>query len=148
MTDSELYKNLPDKLNQLLAFFNNTSDCIIICDCDFIINYVNPAYTKLTGFKAKEVLGKNYQDSNPNVVDKILDKKNWAKILKGKTISISIACNKKNGEEYFLEKSIIPVHFKTNTGNITHLIFIGKNITQQTKTLNTLTKNEKTLEDA
>lgn len=148
MTDNELYKNLPNKLSQLLAFFNSTSDSIIICDKDFTISYVNPVFEKLTGYKAKNVLGKSYKmidaDTNYDASNKSL----WVALTKGKTYQLTSHNKKQNGEYYWIENNIMPVTNENERGNITHLIFIGKNITEQTKTLNTLTKSERALEEA
>ncbi|MBW6482516.1 MAG: PAS domain S-box protein [Vicingaceae bacterium] len=148
LNNQKLYTSLPEKINQLLSFFDASSDSVMICDINLCVNYVNTSFTKLTGYKIKEVLGKNYQDFNPDSAAKILNKKNWDKILKGKTISISCTSNKKNGSEYFLEKSIIPVHSKKNTGTITHLIFSEKDSTRHDDTINKLIKSERALAEA
>ncbi len=148
MTNNELYKNLPNKLNQLLAFFNSTSDSIIICDNDFTISYVNPVFEKLTGYKAKNVLGKNYKMIDTDTKYEASNKQLWVALNKGKTYPLTSHNKKQNGEYYWIENNIMPVTDENERSNITHLIFIGKNITQQTKTLNTLTKSERALEEA
>ena len=148
MSNNSLYKNLPEKITQLLGFFDASSDLVMICDINLCVNYVNPTYTILTGCKANEVLGKNFQDLNSDAATKILNKKNWAKILKGKAITITCNNNNKNGEECFLEKSIIPVHSKKNTGTITHLIFSGKDSTEHLKTINNILQYKKNLVEA
>lgn len=148
LDNQKLHINLPEKITQLLDFFDASSDLVMICDINLCINYVNPTYTKLTGYKANEVLGKNFQDLNSDAATKILNKKNWAKILKGKTIAITCNNNNKNGEGCFLEKSIIPVHSKKNTGTVTHLIFSGKDSTERLKTINNILQNKKNLVDA
>lgn len=147
MNNLKLYTNLPEKIIQLLNFFDASSDVVMICDCNLCINYVNPSFTKLTGYKTKEVLGKNYKDFNTDAAAKILDEKNWAKFLKEKTITISCVSNKKNGEEYFLEKSIIPVHAK-NDGMITHLIFSGKDSSEHIYAINRILQSKTALAEA
>ncbi|MBI2279121.1 MAG: PAS domain S-box protein [Bacteroidetes bacterium] len=148
MPNNKLYKNLPNKLNQLLAFFNSTSDSIIICNNDFTISYVNPVFERLTGYKAKNVLGKSYKMIDADTKYETSNKPLWVALNKGKTYQLTSHNKKQNGEYYWIENNIMPVTDENERGNITHLIFIGKNITEQTKTLNTLTKSERALEEA
>ncbi|OFY93887.1 MAG: hypothetical protein A3K10_10410 [Bacteroidetes bacterium RIFCSPLOWO2_12_FULL_31_6] len=148
LNNQKLHINLPEKIIQLLDFFNASSDVVVICDVNLCIHYVNPTYTKLTGYKANEVLGKNYMDWNNDAATKILNKKNWTKIINGKTITITCNNTRKNGKEYFLEKSIIPVHSKKNTGTVTHLIFSGRDTTEQLKTINSIIQSKKNIVEA
>ena len=148
MNNKPLYQNLPKKLTNLLYFFDVSSDVILICDNNLIINYVNLAYTKLTGFKPKEVYGKDYQDFNFDTVSQVLRKKNWDRLIKIKSLTISCKGVRKNGEEYYLDKSIIPITSAKNKNKFTHLIFSGKDTTKEIKSLNNLLKSKRNLLEA
>lgn len=139
---------LPEKIKQLLNFFEASSEVILICDMGLIIQYVNHSFTKKTGYKLKEIVGVSYKEYNPDGTKMLLNKKNWDKLLNGK--NIKIICNnvKKNGENYFLEKSVIPVHSKNNTGEVTHLIFSGKDNTEQINAINKILVSKKALNEA
>ena len=74
----------------------------------FII-YVNPAFEKMTGWKKEEVLGKNpriLQGSNTDfgIFRDMRDKLKKGEIWSGRTINY-----KKDGSEFFMEWSIVPI---------------------------------------
>lgn len=145
LSNNPLYKNLPKKITQLLNYFNASSDIIVICDVDLMVHYVSTNYTKLTGYKTKEVLGKSYQVCNGGAITKILNKKAWGKLHQNKSFQMNCYNTKKSGEHYQIEQTIIPVSDENNKATITHLIFVGKDTTKQVNTINKLTKSEKAL---
>ena len=53
-------KNFDNDLLRILALaVEQTADHVMITDKKGVIQYVNPAFEKTTGYKKKEVLGKN-----------------------------------------------------------------------------------------
>ncbi|MFX0203554.1 MAG: PAS domain S-box protein, partial [Candidatus Hodarchaeota archaeon] len=73
-------------LNQSKVITDNIKEALILFDMDGSVSFVNPAYEKLTGYKAKELLGKNGIEIAKRTVikhevEKILD--NFGKALKG-----------------------------------------------------------------
>ena len=148
LSNHPLYKNLPKKITQLLNYFNASLDIIVICDVDLIVHYANTNFTKLTGYKTNEVLGKSYQVCGGDAITKILNKKIWEKLHQDKPFQMNCYNPKKSGEHYQIEQSVIPVTEENNKAIVTHLIFVGKDTTKQVNTLNRLIKSEKDLGEA
>ena len=47
----------------LLGAIDEASDAVVIADSDGTIQYVNPAFTRMTGYNAEEVIGRNSSQS-------------------------------------------------------------------------------------
>ena len=100
---------------------------IIITDIDGNIEFVNPAFTKLTGYTFAEALGKN-----PNILKSDRNTPEtytqlWQTISQGKVWEGEFFNKKKNGEE-FTEHAIISPIFN-EYGKITHYMAIKEDIT-------------------
>ncbi|CAG0990355.1 partial Nitrogen fixation regulatory protein, partial [Anaerolineae bacterium] len=101
---------------------------IVITDREGNIVFVNAAFTKLTGYTARESLGKNpralvYSGKQ----DKLFYKNLWNTILAGEVWRGEIVNRKKNGELYHEEMSITPVRLAW--GKVTHFVAIKVDIT-------------------
>lgn len=105
---------------------------IIIVDAkhsDMPIIYVNPAFEKITGYLAEEVIGKNgrflqYNQTNQEELEKL----RFA-IHHGKDCSVVLRNSRKNGSLFWNELSISPIY--DNQGNLTHYIGIQTDITDR-----------------
>ena len=103
---------------------------ILIVDAqqnDMPVVYANRGFTKITGYEASEVIGKNPRflrgpetDSKASnmIKDCILNKKNG---------TVNILNYKKDGSVYWNHFSITP--FTDNSGNVTHWIGIQRDVT-------------------
>jgi diguanylate cyclase (GGDEF)-like protein/PAS domain S-box-containing protein len=117
------------KMRKLSGAIEQIADSVMITDCEGIIEYINPAFEKMTGYTAQEVLG-----CTPNILktDKQSNafyKRMWHTILRGDVFSDVIINRKKNGDLYYEEKTITPQH--DSSGKITHFISTGKDITDR-----------------
>ncbi len=108
------------------------ANSIIITNRDGIIEWVNPAYNTLTGFTAKEVIGKNLRKLEESVKqDPALTKIQWDTILAGKVWHGELINRRKDGSLFTEEKTITPL---INTdGNISHFISIIQDVTERKK---------------
>ncbi len=113
---------------------------IVITDVDGIIEYVNPKFCSLTGYKKEEVIGKN-----PNILksgDRPVEhfKDLWKTILAGKEWRGDMHNKKKNGDLYWEFASISPIMNDNN--KITHFIAIKEDITERRLMENKLKESE------
>ena len=127
----DLNNNSHETTRLLEATVVNAHDSIIITNADLEngpkIIYVNKSFTKLTGYKQDEVIGKTPHmlqghDTDRNTLDRLK-----SSLQKGKPFKGELKNYTKNGEPYWLDISIMPIH--DNDGKLTHFTAIERNIT-------------------
>ena len=130
-------KEEEQRLKLLETVITQTKDAVIITESEKShrtvpkIVFVNPAFTTMTGYKSSEVIGKT-----PTVfmgrksVENQLS--NLSKALKGKEeFKFETLNHTKNGEEYWVNFSMIPITNKE--GEHSHWISIQRDITEEKK---------------
>lgn len=156
MQDVTKQKQEEQRLRLLETVVTQTKDAVVITDKDLIdhrlpkVLFVNPAFTKMTGFKPKDVLDKPlsvFEKSNIPVIELeklITNFKNF------KESYLETICLKKNGEEFWISLTMLPVTNKD--GEFTHWISIQRDITdeknqerEKEQLIRELTKNNRDL---
>jgi PAS domain S-box-containing protein len=100
---------------------------IVVADVNGIIEYTNPAFTRITGYSKEEALGKNPRILNSGKTPEETFQNLWQTISSGNTWTGELINKKKNGELYYEEAIITPV--KNGNELITHYIAIKSDIT-------------------
>jgi two-component system cell cycle sensor histidine kinase/response regulator CckA len=77
------------------------NDFVIITDAEALIVYVNPSFEKHTGYKLKNIKGKNISIIKSNLHNNTFYKKLWADINKGRPVS-KVFINKKRVVNYIM----------------------------------------------
>lgn len=120
-----------ETLRKLSLVVKQTIDSVFITDPDGRIEYVNPAFEKLTGYRHQEAIGQTpallYSDYN----DPQLYKNVWQILKAGKTFRGTMVARPKNAELFHEEKVITPL--TNEQGHITHYVSIGRDITERIK---------------
>ncbi len=123
-------RQLADKKAKLLSgAIEQISEAIMITDSDGNIEYVNNAFEKMTLYTSGEVIGRNPNLLNCGKQTKSFYQRLWQTILDGGVFSDIIINSKKDGQLYYEEKTITPQ--KDRSGNITHFIATGKDVTER-----------------
>ena len=117
-----------EKLNKLSRAVEQSPSVILITDRNGAIEYVNPQFTKVTGYNGEEVLGKNPSMLQSGNVDSAYYKDMWKTINAGDDWRGEFYNRRKSGELYWEQASISPV--RDAQGQITHFIGIKEDITQ------------------
>ncbi len=104
------------------------ADGIVITDQGGNIQWVNPAYTRMTGYRLDEVVGENLRVLKSGKQDQSFYKQLWDTILTGKSWYGELINKRKDGSLYPEEQSITPVLDKN--GEIAHFIAIKRDITK------------------
>ncbi len=121
-------KAVEERLRLQTTALQVAANGIVITDRDGNIVFVNAAYTNLTGYTAREALGKNARALvYSGKQNKLFYKNLWNTILAGEVWRGEIVNRKKNGELYHEEMSITPVRLAR--GKITHFVAIKVDIT-------------------
>ena len=130
-------KEEEQRLKLLETVITQTKDAVIITESEKSdktipkIVFVNPAFTEMTGYKSGDVIGKTPivfmgRKSVKN------DISNLSKALKGREeFKFETLNQKKNGEEYWVNFSMIPI--TNQEGNHSHWISIQRDITEEKK---------------
>lgn len=87
----------------------------MITDVDGNIEYVNPAFEKITGYSNEEVIGKNPKILQSKQTPKSIYKELWTTIKKGENWRGEWLNRKKSGEVYWEDISITPIRNKQST---------------------------------
>lgn len=122
-------KQTEDILSQYSHAVEQSPSSIIITNNVGKIEYVNPKFTRLTGYSLEEVKGKN-----PRILKSGYTKPEeyailWKTITSGKEWRGEFHNKKKNGELYWEQASISPI--KNIEGKITHFLAVKEDITKR-----------------
>jgi len=114
---------------KLLAAIHQTDEIIVITDVEAKIQYVNPAFEKITGYNSKEVVGKNPSILQGNQANSAFYDEMWTRLSSGKTWAGQLVNKKKDGSFYTEEASISPI-FDAN-GTIINYVGVKRDITEK-----------------
>ncbi|MBI4411428.1 MAG: PAS domain S-box protein [Deltaproteobacteria bacterium] len=131
--------------NKFYRAVEQSANIVIITDLTGVIEYVNPRFSEVTGYDAKEVLGKNPRLLKSGETPLEQYKKIWETILSGKEWRGLFHNKRKNGKFYWAQTTISPI--KDNKGRITHFLAIQEDITRRRETEEVLRKSEKKYRD-
>jgi len=118
-----------DQIHKLSVSVEQSPTSVMITDVDGIIEYVNPTFTKVTGYTIEELQGKTPSVLKSGRHDRIFYEKMWRKLRVGKTWRGEFINKKKNGELIWELASISPL--KNDTGKITHFVEVKEDITDR-----------------
>lgn len=135
MQDVTKQKQEEQRLRLLETVVTQTKDAVIITDKDIQHNempkilFVNPSYTKITGFKPKDVVGKSLNLFNENTTE-LAENRNLIQNIKNfDEFTLETISYTKNGHEFWINLTMIPVTNKE--GEFTHWICIMRDITEE-----------------
>ncbi|MBX3086475.1 MAG: PAS domain S-box protein [Anaerolineae bacterium] len=112
------------------AALEAADNAIMITDRKGLIEWSNPAYTRLTGYTPEEIYGKNPRESvKSGKHDSAFYRTMWNTMLSGKIWRGQVINRRKDGSIYTEEQTITPV--KDETGSITHFVAIKQDITER-----------------
>jgi two-component system cell cycle sensor histidine kinase/response regulator CckA len=129
LIDVTARKQAEEALHLRGAALESAANAIVITDREGFINWVNPAFTRLTGYSEEEVLGRNPRFLRSDHQDEAFYQELWDTILAGKVWHGEMTNRRKDGKEYIEDHTITPVC--DEQGNITHFISIRRDITEE-----------------
>lgn len=106
---------------------DSAANAIAIVNTEGNITWANPAFSDLTGYKLKEVLGENPRILKSGRSSKEFYQDLWKTITAGGIWNGKLINKRKDGSLYNEEMTITPV--KDQRGNISHFIAIKQDIT-------------------
>jgi PAS domain S-box-containing protein len=98
-----------EKMRRLVRSVEAAKESIILTDTNGNITYINPAFTRLTGYGSNEVIGRTPRILKSGRQDTETYRRIWKTIRKGITWSGEIVNRRKDGSLYDAELTIAPV---------------------------------------
>jgi two-component system cell cycle sensor histidine kinase/response regulator CckA len=127
-------KEMQESLQLLGSAITQSKDAILITEAELDapgpkIVFVNPAFTKMTGYTADEALGKTPRISqgprtDKAVLNRLLKNLHEGEVFEGETVNY-----RKNGEELEIEWQIAPI--RNAAGTITNFVGIQRDIKER-----------------
>lgn len=119
-----------EKEQQLLAtVIEHTRESIVITDVDGNIEYVNPAFTRITGYARDEAIGRNQRILESGEHGQALYEEMWATLKRGAVWEGRLSNRRKDGSLYTERVSISPV--RDAAGAITHFVEVKRDISHE-----------------
>ena len=123
-------ETLESRLRLFEVALNSVASGIVITDVDAHIQWVNPAFTQLTGFSLEETLGRSPGElTKSGKHDPAFYRSMWETILSGQTWHGEIVNRRKDGSLYDEALVITPV--TGGDGTIRHFVAIMQDITER-----------------
>lgn len=117
------------QLHKLSLAVEQSPASIVITDTRGNIEYINPTFTRITGYTLEEAVGRNPRILKSGETSPEEYKKLWDTISSGKDWRGEFHNKKKNGELYWELASISPV--KNTEGVITNFVAVKEDITDR-----------------
>ena len=115
----------------LVTAVEQSADSVVITDTDGRIQYVNPAFTKMTGYSSTEALGENPRVLKSGCQSGEFYTELWKTVRSGQVWHGDLVNRRKDGTHYKEEMQISPV--RNSDGKITGYIAIKRDVTEQRK---------------
>ena len=119
------------ELSRLATAVEQTADSIVITDAEGTIQYVNPAFERITGYSEAEVLGQNPRMLKSGKTDPAVYRDLWETIGNGKVWTGQLTNKRKDGTLFEERVTISPI--RDDCGKIVSYIAVKQDITNQIK---------------
>ncbi len=102
---------------------------VVITSPDGTIEWVNPAFTRMTGFSREEAVGRTPRIQSSGRHDRAFFEDLWKTILSGRTWEGETTNCRKDGSVYVEDQTITPV--RDESGKIAHFVSVKRDITER-----------------
>ncbi|WP_404401303.1 EAL domain-containing protein [Idiomarina seosinensis] len=117
------------ELKNLNTAIEQSNECVVITNIDSKIEYVNRAFTQVSGYSKAELIGQNPKMLQSGTTAPAVYKKLWETLTAGKTWRGELLNKRKDGTNYLVWATITPVVDHNN--QLTHFIGVEEDITER-----------------
>ncbi len=146
ITDITKIKETDAKLLKLTTAIEQSASSVVITDTTGRIEYVNPHFTKTTGYTGDEAIGKKVNILKSGKMSPAFYSELWNTISSGQTWNGQFHNRKKSGELYWESAVIAPV--TDHNGDISSYIAIKQDITDFKRSQEELLKSQEDLKQS
>jgi PAS domain S-box-containing protein len=133
-------KGAEARLHLLSKALESAANAIVITDRGGTITWANPAFSKLSGYRLEEALGRKPSLVKSGEHDQAFYQTLWETVLAGRVWSAEMINRRKDGSLYTEENTITPV--SNEQGEVTHFIAVKQDITERKRAEATLRQKE------
>jgi PAS domain S-box-containing protein len=112
---------------RLVTAIEQSAEAVLITNTSGDIEYVNPAFSRITGYSREEALGQNPRILKSGNQDPALYQQLWETILQGKDWHGELINRRKDGSLYHEQMNVAAV--RGERGEVTHFIATKQDIT-------------------
>jgi len=117
------------KLWRLATVVEQAAEAVLILDEEARIQYVNPAFERITGYTVQEAMGRGPSFLSDEEHGKEFYDEIWAKVSSGEVWRGRFRNRTKDGTVFYLETTLSPV--RDLAGNIVNFVEVGFDATQE-----------------
>lgn len=136
--DLTIRKEAEEQLRLQSVALESAANGIIITDRNGNIQWINPAFTRMSGYSAEEAIGKNPRIQKSGAVAQEIYSNLWRTVLSGNIWHGELINRRKDGSLITEEQTIAPV--KDSSGQIIHFIAIKQDISERKRAEEALSK--------
>ncbi len=129
ISDVTARKRAESERERLTRAIEQSGETILITDADSKILYVNPAFTRVTGYAREEVLGQTPRVFQSGRHDREFYRAMWAALKAGRTWEGQLVNKRKDGSLYTELAAISPV--RDAAGRIVNFVAVKRDVTQE-----------------
>lgn len=122
----------------------NSPVSVLITDAQARIEYVNPSFTRLTGYAPEEVIGRNPRVLSSGHTPPEVYRELWETVKAGRTWQGTVQNRRKDGQLIWERQVISPL--KAADGTITHFVAVREDITESKRAESAIRLRERALE--
>lgn len=117
------------RLERLAMAVEQSTESVVITDADAIIEYVNPAFERLTGYASSEVVGRNPRILKSGVQSPTFYDAMWAALTNGLPWVADLTNRRKDGTVFQEEAVITPL--RADDGTISGYVAVKRDVTRE-----------------
>lgn len=134
------YRQSQEQIRLQSTALEAAANGIVITDVSGKVVWTNPAFTQITGYGLKEIVGQSLNKLRSGMHPPAFYQQLWAKIKAGEVWKGEITNRRQSGEIYTEEQTIAPV--RNQEGDITHFVAIKLDISQRKEMERALSESE------
>lgn len=134
-------KRAEKELARLATAIEQAAEAIVITDLEGFIEYVNPAFERITGFTRDEALGKSTDQFTAPDLDPNMKNDLWPTLHRGEVWTGRLRSLRKDGSTFEEECSISPI--RDQNGTVINYVAVKRDVTQETELENRLRQSQK-----
>ena len=134
-------KSAESDRSRLAVAVEQSAEAVLISDLNGTISYVNPAFERITGFRASEVLGLNPRILKSGRHDVAFYERMWARLRAGEAWTGRITNRRKDGMLYEAEQTTSPI--RDSKGTVVGYLTVSQDVTRSIQMENELRQAQK-----